>query len=68
VPVYNWVSGYPKNKDGVLKSGRTYALVVDDFDDGCQSTVERTLGKENDAADFDESPCRRFYLGFAHCD
>ena len=48
----------------------TYALVVDDLDDGRKATDVRSFDEEDDAADFHESPLRglHFDICLTHCD
>lgn len=49
--------------------GRTYALVVDDLDDGSESASEGVVVAENNnAADLNEAPVGSLNQSFAHCD
>lgn len=46
----------------------TYALVVDDLDDGSQSASEGAVAlDEDDAADLDQAPFRRLDGCVTHC-
>lgn len=45
---------------------RTYALVIYNLNDGCQSAGEWAVGEEHNAAHFDEPPLRGLDLDFCH--
>ena len=46
--------------------GITYALVVNDLNDGSETVDEFAMGEEDDAADFHVAPCGGVDFDFCH--
>lgn len=58
----------PRLKPRGRQNGRsTYALVVDDLDDGGELALIGALSEEDDTADLDEPPLRCLDLCVTHC-
>lgn len=53
--------------DGWRRGRSTYALVVDDLDDGGKPALEGALGEEDHTADLNEPPLRCLDLCVTHC-
>lgn len=47
-------------------SSRTYTLVVNNLDNCCQASAERSMGKKDNASNLNEPPLGGFDLDFCH--
>lgn len=66
--VSTWARISASAQRGGWRQGRsTYALVVDDLDDGGKLALKGALGEEDDTADLDEPPLRCLDLCVTHC-